>query len=86
LTPFTRQNGDRVLALSGGTVSIEKDDSHERYAVLIHAGNWSHDVVGCIAPGLERNGNMVTNSRDAMKEIMGHISTSNTITIQWGEV
>ena len=86
LTPFTRSNGDHVLALSGGTVSIEQDPRFKRYAVLIHPANYATEVVGCVAPGLHREGNMVTHSRDAMMEIMNHISSTNTIVIQFGEV
>ena len=84
LTPFTRDNGDHVLALSGGSVSISQDPRFKRYAVLIHPGNWQHDVVGGIAPGLHRTDNMVTNSKEAMKEIMSDLPES--ITITWDEV
>jgi hypothetical protein len=45
-----------------------------RFLILIHAGNWVDDVVGCIAPGIRRTvterGPMVTASRRAMRQLM----------------
>lgn len=44
-----------------------------RSLVLIHAANWAHELLGCIAPGKERqymNGEWgVTKSRQAMLEL-----------------
>lgn len=86
LTPFTRSNGDHVLALTGDTVSIEKSKK-ERYAVLIHPANYMHEVVGCIGPGMDRVGNMVTHSRDAVSKILALYATKpeQTLFIQFGE-
>ena len=44
-----------------------------RYLILIHAGNTHKDVIGCIAPGLEKVGAGVGSSRAAMKKIMEYI-------------
>jgi len=70
-----RPNGDEVLALvnPGHAVyyeEIDRPNSVGRFLILIHAGNTSADVIGCIAPGLSRNDNFVGNSRKAMKKIM----------------
>jgi hypothetical protein len=45
-----------------------------RSAILIHAGNWVHELAGCIAPGKEVGRDaqgrwMVRRSRDAMNEL-----------------
>jgi hypothetical protein len=39
----------------------------------MHPGNTHADVVGCIAPGLGRSGQMVTQSVAAMQKIMAYI-------------
>jgi hypothetical protein len=62
-----------------------------RAACLIHAANWAHEVLGCIAPGRNRiklnNEWMVQQSRDAMNVIKTIIGTrlDVTLTIQWTE-
>lgn len=85
LTHFIRPNGDRVFALSGGTVSIYKEDGFKRYTVLTHVGNYMKDVVGCIAPGRGRTGNMVTHSRKAIESLISGLPADNILTITWGE-
>lgn len=40
-----------------------------RSGILIHAGNYVEDTLGCILPGTSQNGSAVYNSRSAM-EIM----------------
>ena len=88
LVPFTRPNGDNVYALVGGSVSLDKTDGYKRYLILIHSGNYMTDVVGCIAPGMSRDGNMVTQSKKAMGKIMALLSgiEPHTLTIEFGEV
>lgn len=80
LLPHTRNNNrrDKVVALvnPGLGVYYKKDDRPSgvgRYMILIHAGNTHKDVVGCIAPGLGRNGQATKSSRKAMKVIMDFI-------------
>lgn len=79
LIPHTRPNGHAVYALRNPACHVyytaeERGDRPGRYLILIHAGNYVHDVVGCIAPGQSRtiynNQRMVTSSRRAMNEIM----------------
>ena len=79
LLRHTRPGGDEVLALWNPDLGVfydeeEKGDQPGRYLILIHAGNYVRDVVGCIAPGRSRichNGErMVTNSRSAMRLIL----------------
>lgn len=62
-----------------------------RQTILIHAGNYWHDLLGCIAPGRGRaklNGEwMVQSSRDAMnilKTVIG-VTLDVTLTIQWAD-
>jgi hypothetical protein len=78
LIPHTRPNGDKVVALVNPGLGVYYQASDRtrdvgRYLILIHAGNTSKDVIGCIAPGLGRSGQMVTSSRAAMKKIMDYI-------------
>ena len=78
LRKHVRPNGQTVVALvnPGLGVYYEQMDRPSRvgrYLILMHPGNTHEDVVGCIAPGLGRSNQMVTNSRDAMKKIMEYI-------------
>jgi len=78
LRPHTRPSGDKVVALVNPELGVwyQKEDRPDvwgRYLVLIHAGNFVEDIVGCIAPGLSRtihnNRVMVGSSRAAMQKI-----------------
>jgi hypothetical protein len=72
LIPHTRPNGDEVFALINPGLGVfyqaeDRPSGVGRFLILIHAGNYAHDIIGCIAPGLGRSGDaMVTSSRDAM--------------------
>ena len=79
LIPHTRGNGDEVRALvnHGLGVYYRKNDRFNgvgRYKILIHSANWVDQIIGCVAPGLDRTvtgrGAMVTSSRKAMKVLM----------------
>jgi len=78
LIQHARPNGSVVVALvnPGLGVYYQADDRTNgvgRYLILMHVGNYSTDIVGCIAPVLGRSGAMVTNSRTAMKKLMEYI-------------
>lgn len=82
LSPHTRPNGDRVLALTNAGLAVyyrdvDRPSSVGRYLILIHPANWTHQINGCIAPGLahaiSNKGTMVTSSRIAMSRIMEYI-------------
>lgn len=78
LIPHTRPSGRKVLALvnPGLGVYYQADDRPNgvgRFLIMIHAGNTHKDVIGCIAPGLGRSGQMVTSSRKAMKKLMEYM-------------
>lgn len=88
LRKHTRPNGDKVVALVNPELGVwyAKEDRPEpwgRYLVLIHSGNFVEHVVGCIAPGGTRtiyeNRQMVTSSRDTMKQLNVQQYTSLTI-------
>jgi hypothetical protein len=79
LDAYVRSNGDVVPRLRNPDLHVyhtaeERAGAKGRYSVLIHIGNYVDDVVGCIAPGLDRiiskGRPMVTNSRKAMEMIM----------------
>lgn len=89
LIPHLRPNGKKVVALINPGLGVYYEDLDRpnqvgRYLVLIHPGNTHNDVVGCIAPGLGRSGQMVTSSRDAMKKIMAYIGDDEAeLIIHW---
>lgn len=77
LTPRTTEARGAHWILSNPTLSLWCYPSqvpagcYGRSLVLIHAANWAHELMGCIAPGLDRrldpqNGWMVTQSQLAM--------------------
>ena len=79
LVEHTRPNGDVVFALRNPHLHVyydeaDRGDQPGRYLILMHAGNYVEDVVGCIAPGIDRtiykNRRMVTSSRKAMAKIL----------------
>lgn len=78
LIKHTRPDGTKTVALINSRLGVwyqadDRPDDWGRYLILIHAGNTSADVVGCVAPGLFRtiynNKLMVTNSRVAMRRL-----------------
>jgi len=83
LHDFDRSNGDRVFALSGDTVSVYKQDGAARYGILFHVANHSSQVVGCIAPGLARHGQMVVSSTLAMGELMNAAQDGDQVQISF---
>lgn len=93
LRPHTRPDGKNVVALVNedlGVYYLEEDMPAEggRYLILMHIANWSHNVIGCIGPGLGKadsdQGPMVTSSKAAMKKIMDYINGEDAILeIRW---
>ncbi len=82
LHPFQRPNGDIVPCLVNEDAGITMHDNENniRWGILIHPANWSHEVEGCIGPGLDfewRSANnqkpMVINSRNAQELVMSII-------------
>ena len=55
------------------------EDVIGRTHILIHVANWSHELMGCIAPGLNINSSesMVASSRKALNEML------DTLPDQW---
>lgn len=93
LIPHTRGDGAKVVALVNPALGVHYLDDDRpaeggRYLILIHVGNWAHDVVGCIAPGLyhadNSQGRMVSSSKKAMRRIMDFINEGEAqIEIRW---
>ena len=50
-------------------VHLAQGQEPGRWAILIHAGNYVRDVVGCIAPGLTADESHVWSSRLAMDKL-----------------
>jgi len=85
LEPHNSPKHPNVWAL----VNLNLGISHEpregyRDDCLIHVGNFVHDVEGCIAVGLHRSGDMVTNSKDAIELLRSVLVSRNTLTISFG--
>jgi hypothetical protein len=74
LRPFTRPSGKKAFILSNPDNGVfeQKEDMEGpagRYLILIHPGNTTADVVGCIAPGLTGGDRSVGSSRNAMLKL-----------------
>ena len=95
LSPFVRPNGDKVWMLANPDLDVFKLDTDipparrgkGRFLILIHAANRARDVVGCIGPGktarTETDGTlMVTNSREAMKELHKRLDGRRNLEIE----
>ena len=59
-----------------------------RFLILMHIANWSHNVEGCIGPGIWKtdsdDGPMVKSSKAAMKKIMDYIDGDDAeLEIRW---
>ena len=74
LRAYTRPSGKKAFILSNPDHGVfEQQEDMEgaigRYLILIHVGNTTADVVGCIAPGLTGSDRSVGNSRNAMLKL-----------------
>ncbi len=89
LVKHTRPDGTKTVALVNKGLGVwhraeDRPNEWGRFLILIHAGNYVEDVVGCIAPGLFRtiydNRLMVTTSRYAMRKL--NVTRYKSITIK----
>lgn len=99
ITKYDSPKYGAVVALSNpdlGVVIYETQAGEtDRYACLIHAANWSHQLQGCIAPGANlawgkhetdaenfKSNLMVTASRNTLAKLLPEI-TGEKILIRW---
>jgi len=66
LKPWTSPRHGKCLKVSG----CEPQRTH----ILIHAGNVTDDIKGCIAPGMRCGANSVYQSRNAMKLLLKRVT------------
>ena len=93
LISHARPDGKMAVALVNPELGVyryeeDRSEGEGRYLILIHIGNWVHDIVGCIAPGLAKTtspqGHMVTKSAKAMGRIMNFIDGDEAeIEVRW---
>jgi len=91
LVPHSSGKYGEVWAFVGGTVSHYFDDGQsERYACLIHAANYAHQLQGCLALGVDAGSNdgvpAVWNSRKALQSLQKNLDRPNdkhTAHIRW---
>jgi hypothetical protein len=74
LRPHMRPSGKKAFILSSSDCGVyeQQEDMQGnigRYLILIHPGNTTADVVGCIAPGLTGSDRSVSKSRNAMLKL-----------------
>jgi hypothetical protein len=59
---------------------------YARSLILIHAANWAHELLGCIAPGIERavmeGEQAVTSSRQAMLTLHNLLDSFQDLTLE----
>jgi hypothetical protein len=93
LIPHKRPDGAEVVALINPALGVHylQDDvpaQGGRYLILMHVGNWAHDVVGCIAPGAyhadSSQGRMVKSSGKSMRRFMDYLAGDDAqLEIRW---
>lgn len=84
LAPFTRPNGQEVVRLRNPAFGVYFDTAPEdkgRTHILIHPGNSTADIRGCILPGRSRSPAHVWESRLAMNWIMNAFHAGDTTLI-----
>lgn len=74
---ITRPNGSKAFAIWNTDLGVFRNPSDHpiskgRDLILVHVGNTVQDVIGCIAPGLQRHDERrgVMFSRDAMTRLI----------------
>lgn len=94
LIPHTRPDGKEVVALVNEDLGVyyragdRPEGSTARFLILCHIANWSHNVIGCIGPGVGKaesdQGPMVTSSKAAMQKLMSYIDGDDAeLEIRW---
>jgi hypothetical protein len=77
LVPHNSDRHPNHFALIGGTVSHFPEPGKERSTILIHKGNFPHEINGCIAVGELKERNQVIGSKVAFDRLMELIREHN---------
>ncbi len=83
-----KKDGDVLCMINNEKgVTHYKTPESKRFACLIHTANYERDVVGCIGLGKGYLGNMVTSSRNSIKEFYAMVDPKekHNLTITWEE-
>jgi len=82
------KDGDVLCLISEeNKITHFEENNSKRFACLIHTANYEKDVIGCIGLGQLYLKNMVTNSRNSIKEFYDLVNPkeSHNFTISWKE-
>jgi len=84
LEPYSSSRFPDCYSLTSFPLGVGLIPSFHRTHILIHPGNYPHDVEGCIAPGLRLNQSTwgVSESRPAMDMLRGLIELNNIQTLE----
>lgn len=96
LKSFDSNKYGRVVALVNHDLNVyanksEATEDGDRYACLVHAANWSHQLQGCIAPGKNiawgkhknfKPNIMVTNSKNTLASVLPQMIDEKLL-IRW---
>jgi hypothetical protein len=82
--PFTSEKHPDCFYLECNDLGVGILANMQRTYILIHPGNFPHDIEGCIAPGLEMHPSTwgVMHSRKAMEKIRNLINSEGVTQIE----
>ncbi len=87
LSPYNSTKYTDCFILECQDLGVGVSENMQRTYILIHPGNFPHDIQGCIAPGLELHPSTwgVMHSRIAMDKLRNLIKSERISQIQIGD-
>lgn len=65
---------DRECLMVCDGITLKPPLASNRSYILVHPANFVHQLAGCIAPGRLSTNNTITDSKNALDQIMNHLS------------